>query len=502
MHLLFIEDDALDQRALVRALQQARLPDTYVITHNLANAQQALAAQRFDLAISDYQLGDGTALDLLDTHPTLPIIIITGAGDENIAVKALKMGAKDYVVKDVQGDYLKFLPKTIENVLHRIKLEAAEYEQRMFARLLHDSARIINSTLNLDEILKLILDNISAIIPNDAANIMLIEEGSARVVQYTGWHPEKVQMLLDVTFVVGQVAHLRQMMQLQHPCIINDTTVNEGWFSVSPGYEPLSYLAAPICVDGAVIGFLNLDSSVRDHFTPVHADRLQAFVDQVAVALKNARLYQDAHERAVLEERQRLARDLHDSVTQTLFAASVVSNAIIKRWQQQPASIGDDLLELRDLTIGALAEMRTLLFELRPNSLLETNLNDLLKQLVESIKGRARIQIDYASTGDATLPPAVHSAFFRLAQEALNNVVKHARARHLKMRLERDPVQVVMTISDDGRGFDRAAVTADHFGITIMHERAHEAGINLTITSELNSGTMIQAVWSQMRNEQ
>ncbi|PJF33966.1 MAG: hypothetical protein CUN49_17280, partial [Candidatus Thermofonsia Clade 1 bacterium] len=131
----------------------------------------------------------------------------------------------------------------------------------------------------------------------------------------------------------------------------------------------------------------------------------------------NARLHQKAQELAAMEERQRIARDLHDSVTQTLFAASIISNAIIRQWRTAPTSIGAELQELRDLTQGALAEMRTLLLELRPSTLLETDLSDLLHQLADTIKGRSRMRVLYHTEGKAELPPNVHVAFFRLAQE-------------------------------------------------------------------------------------
>ncbi len=496
VRLLFIEDDDIDRRAFKRMIKKNALPYDCIEAQSLAQADHYLQTQPFDLVICDYVLGDGTALDMIRTHPNQPIIVITGAGDETIAVNAMKAGAKDYLVKDVSGDYLKILPKAIESVLRQQQLEVAEKEHRKLTDILRETAMILNSTLELDEVLRRILENVKRLIPHDTANIMLIENGVARVVQHHDWHIEKSEMLTTFKFSVRDVAHLDLMYKTHHSCIINDIAGYSGWLEISPGYEPCSYLAAPIVVDDEVIGFLNLDSFASHHFTSIHADHLLTFVNHAAVALKNARLYQYARDIAALEERQRLARDLHDSVTQTLFAASVTANAIIKRWQRHNNDIGDDLVELQHLTQGALAEMRTLLLELRPNALLEARLGDLLRQLAETVKGRARLHVTFEADVHDPLPPDVHIGFFRIAQEALNNVIKHARAKHLTMLLKEHDHTITMEITDDGRGFDTSLLVSQHFGTKIMAERAAQLEIELHIISSPGHGTTIQAHWS------
>lgn len=375
-----------------------------------------------------------------------------------------------------------------------------EYEQRVLAESLRDTAIILNSTLELDEILKLILENIKRIIPHDRANIMLINDGFASVVQHIGWPPDMNETLAAIKFPVLQMSHLNLMYQTRHSYIIDDVQAVQDWVKLPPGYDPLSYLAAPICVDGTVMGFINLDSMTRNQFKPEHAHRLQAFVNQAAVAIRNAQLYKQSHDLAMLEERQRLARDLHDSVTQTLFAASVTSNAIIKQWQQDSASVGDNLLELSDLTQGALAEMRTLLLELRPNALVDSNLSDLLGQLAATVKGRSRLNVHLETAYDCLLPSTVQIAFFRIAQEALNNLIKHARAQNLYIQLKSDNQRIEMLIKDDGRGFDLSNITSGHFGIRIMKERASETNIKLQISTAVGQGTTVKAIW-MMKDE-
>ena len=196
------------------------------------------------------------------------------------------------------------------------------------------------------------------------------------------------------------------------------------------------------------------------------------------------RLYEEAHQVAASQERSRLARDLHDAVTQTLFSASLIAEVLPGLWENDPAEGRLLLGELRQLTRGALAEMRTLLLELRPAALVEANLGDLLRQLAESVSGRSGIPVAVSLEGCPVpdLPAEVHVALYRIAQEALNNVVKHAQAHRVEitLRCSREhegakpgvSVRVELRISDDGRGFDPATVSPDHLGLGIIRERA------------------------------
>ncbi|TVR22619.1 MAG: response regulator [Anaerolineaceae bacterium] len=497
IHILLVEDDAIDRQSFVRAVRKQRLPYRYVIADDLESARRDIAEKSFDIVICDYVLSDGTALDFINQHRDLPVIVVTGAGDQKTAVDLMKAGAKDYLVKDIDSDYLKIMPKAIENTLQRLELEAEQRDQRMFTDRLHQIARVLNSTLDISEVLQLILENIKAIIPHDTANIMLIEDGVARIVRHSGWSAERIAAFADFEFHVASIENLEAMYRTGGVSIINDVASFAGWIHLDSTTDPASYLGAPIRVDGEVIGFVNLDSNQRDHFIDAHAEKLQAFVSQVGIALKNARLYQQVAELSAFEERQRLARDLHDSVSQTLFATSVMSNALIKRWRQDPASIGEQLSELRDLTVGALAEMRTLLFELRPDALLQSRLDELLRQLLETMRGRTRLKIDFVTDGEYALAPDVHTAFFRIAQEALSNIIKHARATHVTVHLRGDAEAVTLHITDDGRGFDMVAKAAQNFGLDIMRERALAVGIDLTISSQSGHGTMIAVVYAR-----
>jgi PAS domain S-box-containing protein len=208
----------------------------------------------------------------------------------------------------------------------------------------------------------------------------------------------------------------------------------------------------------------------------------------------NELLREKAAQDAVAAERTRLARDLHDAVTQTLFSATLIADVLPDLWIMNRDEGQRRLEELRQLTRGALAEMRTLLVELRPNALVEVPLPTLLRQLTEALTGRSRVNIQLNAEGETKLPADVQVGLYRIAQEALNNVVKHARADQavLTLRLGKS---VRLTVADNGIGFDPSIVTADHLGLKIMRERAESIGARISLYSEPGEGSQVSVVW-------
>jgi PAS domain S-box-containing protein len=202
-------------------------------------------------------------------------------------------------------------------------------------------------------------------------------------------------------------------------------------------------------------------------------------------------------EKTSVEERNRLARDLHDAVSQTLFSASLIAEVLPKLWERNPEEGRRRLEEIRQLTRGALAEMRTLLLELRPASLKDAELGDLLRQLGESINGRARIPVKVEVEGRCDMSAEVKIGLYRIAQEALNNVAKHSGANQAHVNLSCSPQTVTMVVSDNGKGFDIQDVRAKSLGLGIMKERAREINAGLSIESQPAQGTHITVTWEQ-----
>ncbi|MDD5190317.1 MAG: histidine kinase [Dehalococcoidales bacterium] len=200
---------------------------------------------------------------------------------------------------------------------------------------------------------------------------------------------------------------------------------------------------------------------------------------------------------AAAEERNRLARDLHDAVSQTLFSASLIAEVLPRVWEKNEAEGKRRLEELRQLTRGALAEMRTLLLELRPSALREAEFGHLLHQLGESISGRTRIPVNVLVDGECAAEPEVKVAFYRIAQEALNNVAKHSGANKSEVKLVCSQENIHLTIADDGRGFDVAKNLQKSLGLGIIKERAREIGADVKIESRPGRGTLVTVDWQK-----
>jgi signal transduction histidine kinase len=228
-----------------------------------------------------------------------------------------------------------------------------------------------------------------------------------------------------------------------------------------------------------------------------HAERLQVFADQAASAIQNARSYAQAQELAAVEERQRLARDLHDEVSQTLWTASLLADVLPAQFEQNKEDALLSLEKLRKLTRGALAEMRTLLLELRPAALVETGIETLLVQLAEAAMSRKKIDIQVSVQGQRVLPQDVQIALYRIAQEAVNNIVKHARASQARITLACRDEHVRLSIRDNGRGFDLDQLGPDRLGLRIIQERAAAMDAIFEINSQLGEGAELVITWPE-----
>jgi PAS domain S-box-containing protein len=204
-----------------------------------------------------------------------------------------------------------------------------------------------------------------------------------------------------------------------------------------------------------------------------------------------------AVDEAITAERTRLARDLHDAVTQTLFSASLIAEVLPDIWDMDEAEARKSTEELRQLTRGALAEMRTLLLELRPAALTQARFPDLIKQLSEAVIGRARLPVHLDVIGDYEMPPDVKVAFYRIAQESLNNIMKYARASDVRIQLRLECCNVHMEIKDNGIGFDPSAIRPTSLGTRIMRERADAIRAHIKISSAPGQGTLVSLDWNE-----
>ncbi len=259
-----------------------------------------------------------------------------------------------------------------------------------------------------------------------------------------------------------------------------------------------SWMWVPLAVRGRIIGGIGVAETSKDYFTVHHAELALSVANQAAITMINAELYEHAQELAVLEERQTLARNLHDAVNQSLFSAGLIAEVLPRLWERDQEEAMRSLEDLRHLTRGAQAEMRALMAELRPTILTDSNLGDLLLGLGNALSGRTNLPVTVTATGEFYLPAEVQVAFYRVCQEALNNIAKHAKASRVDIELKHQDAVVELFIRDDGQGFDIKQKLSGHYGLSMMRERAEAAGALLTVTSQPGHGTELTIRWMKI----
>ena len=258
-----------------------------------------------------------------------------------------------------------------------------------------------------------------------------------------------------------------------------------------------AWMWVPVAVKNRVIGSVGVAHVERDYFTAHHADLALTVANQAAITLVNAELYEHAQALAALQERQRLAQNLHDAVNQSLFSAGLIADVLPRLWDRDQDQARKSLDDLRRLTRAAQAEMRALLAELRPSALTDTDLGDLLNLLGNALSGRINIPVTVTVAKDVNLPAEAQVAFYRVCQEALNNVAKHAQASRVDIDLKHDGTAMELRIRDDGQGFDPEQTIHGHYGLGMMRERAEAVGALLSVTSQPGHGTELVLHWTK-----
>lgn len=260
-----------------------------------------------------------------------------------------------------------------------------------------------------------------------------------------------------------------------------------------------SWMWVPLAAKGQMIGALGVAHERRNYFTLHHANLALSVANQAAITMVNAELNKQAQALAVLEERQRLAHNLHDAINQSLFSAGLIAEVLPRLWERDQDEARRSLEDLRRLTRGAMAEMRALLAELRPSTLTDAELGDLVRLLGNAFTGRTNIPAKITVVGQGVLPADVQVAIYRVCQEALNNVAKHARASLVEIDLKHEDDAIELSIRDDGQGFDPARITSGHYGLSMMRERVEGVGAQLSVTSEAGRGTKLTIDWIPAR---
>jgi len=404
------------------------------------------------------------------------------------------------------------LTKLAANVvisLENAQLYESEQDRRQVAEGLRETLAVLNSKKPLDEILNHIAEQAVQMMGARCAIFYRIEPDSQELIIQAGCQiPEAISALKSVPLHESEsVARMFNhqpsticdfdMLHLDDSLPENDKQlVLRKWRQcIKENYG--SYLGVPLIIDDDIYGSLGLYYKKPNNFPEEQIELGVALANQAVLAVENARLLKQSEGAAIVAERNRLARDLHDAVTQTLFSASMIADVLPKIWERDPDEGRRRLEELRQLTRGALSEMRTLLVELRPAALVETDLGDLIGHQVNAFVARTRIQVKYENECEQSPPPEIKEMFYRVVQEAFNNIAKHANARMIQVNLQSDTKKTVLIVKDDGVGFDIDVIKNHGLGLGIMKERAHNLGAVLEIKSQTGKGTQINVTWQK-----
>lgn len=379
-----------------------------------------------------------------------------------------------------------------------LQREVAERRSRELVTLLNISSEV-SSMLKLEPLLNLILDRVAQVIDFSSLLIFGSEGEELYMLAHRG------RALSDLTeedeFPIEWLQAETQLFKQRSPLVIADLALDHpvqeglrktfGPKAVHLLEEAHSCMIVPMVARDQVVGLLWFGHSEPDCYSGSQAEYLTAIAHQAAIAIENAHSHQDVQTAAADRERNRLAQELHDSVSQTLLAANMLAKALADQWEQSPESGRETLRQLHRLIGNALAEMRSLMLELRPTILAQKPLGEILRQLCDTFASRSQIPAHLKVTGDAILPAISQVTFYRIAQGALNNILQHAQASQVAIELTCTPKSVELRVADDGLGFDLAAVSPDRMGLSIMRERAENVGASLQIDSKPGQGTQI-----------
>jgi PAS domain S-box-containing protein len=378
--------------------------------------------------------------------------------------------------------------------------EAAAERTRELGTLL-EIARNVAGTLELEPLLGLILDEVHAAVEYEGAGI-LIREADGVLVQAAGRGPLPERTAEGIRVTLTDAGPVQEIIERGEPLMIGDVwgddslalayrrIVSEAWLRNRPYIR--SWVGVPLQVRNRSLGLMTVSHAEPNHYTERDVELLTAMAAQAAVAIENARLFEAAAGTAALEERQRLARELHDSVSQALFGIGLGARTARTLLDQDPAKAVAPVDYVLSLAEAGLAEMRALIFELRPEALAQEGLVAALQKQAAAMRARYGIAVEATLPAAVEAPQPVQEAIYRIAQEALHNIVKHARATRVTVAVGVEGGSVTLRIVDDGVGFDPGGSFPGHLGLRSMGERAEKLGGSFDIESAPGIGTTIR----------
>lgn len=387
-----------------------------------------------------------------------------------------------------------------ERVRARQTLEQRVAERTRELSVLLNVSYNVASRQELEPLLDLILTELKKLVDYSGAAILESAGDRLAFIEYRGPLPREEVMGLSIPR--KDAAEYDKVITRREPVIIPDIWEGPRGLDLQKGPErdlypafgyAHSWLCAPLIAKDRIIGVLRLDHRDPAHFTEQHAALAMTMANQAAIAIENARLHDRERRLAALEERQRIARELHDSVSQALYGIKLGVQTAIKLLDDDSARLAEPLRYVNSLAEAGMVEMTALLYELRPEALETEGLMAGLEKHAEALRARHGIEVRTELGAEPEVSLKVKEAIYRIAREALNNIVRHAQATHVRIALSRGAGMIDLEIEDNGLGFDPAAVAPGYLGLHSMSERACQLGGSIEITSESGAGTRIRA---------
>ncbi len=371
-------------------------------------------------------------------------------------------------------------------------------KQVRFLSALNQIVLTANQSLLLEDVLNNVLDAVVQVMSVEAAWIHLLREGETmlHLRAYRGFSDrfaEQVRTMEVGAGLMGQVAQTGQSL------VVKDIRQDETQAAAQEGLR--SFAAVPLQAKETIVGVLGVATRTDRRFSDTEVDLLSAAGSQIGMAVVNARLYQRSRQAATLKERNRLARDIHDSLAQGLTGIVVQLEAMERLAQRRPDQALHSLQRAKDLARHSLHEARRSVWGLRPSALEGLSLAEALQNHTESLQADNGLHVTFESSGERrALSPDAELNLFRIAQEALNNVQRHAQARAAHVQLDYEPGFLRLSVQDDGVGLPDSDNPAlydnghEGFGLIGMRERATLLGGELRIESRPGGGTWVEVL--------
>jgi signal transduction histidine kinase len=425
---------------------------------------------------------------------TRPITELIGAAQE------IASGNFDQRITALTRDEVEELAEQFNAMAGQLQESYELLEQKVDSRTrelatLNTLAAVVSRSLNLDEILNDALDEALKIMGMTKGQAFLLDQETERLilVAHRGLSEELVQYTAQLplgTSTSGLAAREGQ------PVVRAVADYPVGELRELIEREGLRLVVStPLLAKGRTLGVIDLGTDIVRTIHPEELSLLAGIGHQIGVAVENARLYEQAQQLAVIRERNRLARDLHDSVMQALYGVTLYAEAAWRRLSAGDASVtGEHLREIRSTAQEALREMRLLIFELRPPVLKQEGLAAALRSRLEAVEQRVGLRTRFELNVAERLAPEIEETLYRVALEALNNVLRHSYANSVDVSLDQQEQCVILQVTDDGVGFDPKAAREQGGGLGLrgMEERVTRLGGRLTLDSTPGAGTRVR----------